>query len=534
MAVSYKLGNTPFWFFTDETGKALVGGYLWSLNANNPALLKPIYADPNGLNPYPNPMPIDSNGFVVTKNNLYFADDAPYLLQVTDSPTQGLGTILYQSDAYNAAGAGGGGGTTTYINIDNLITNGQFLFNISPNSPKNITTALTTIAPSNHNGLTTPDIVLRKNSAVSTESINFIQFNQGDTLPASPNQTPRFYLEYACTVIGAETQKDIEFPISAHVRTLETQIVTLSFWGRSSTSSTVEAFVTQYFGDGNNAPSAPASSTPQSVALTPTWVKYTVTITVPTTSGKTIGNCFNDYLVAAIRAPLGQLFNIDITNVMLINGAVTSDYPYNTQDQTSAILYAPRTGDVKLAFDQSITVASNLAAFGWLMMNDGTIGSPTSAATSRANIDTFPLYNYLWTNVSQPSANTYCPVVGGIGGSAAADFTANKPLTLSLALGRALAGAGTGAGLTNRPLGSFFGEENHLLTTAELPPLSYAGSNVTIHTASLAVSPGAFPVYTPQATANTSSQSLNVVTNAGNGSHNTMQPTTFMNVYIKL
>lgn len=518
--VSYNLGSSPFWYFADNSGKALVGGYLWSFSASNPNLLKSIYSDPNGINAYPNPIPILGTGFVEQFSNMYFADDDNYYLAVTMSATS-PSPPLYYSDQYNPSGnGGGGGGSTIYINIDNLITNGQFLFNYSQNSATAITTTLTTLAPSNHNGLTTPDIVLRKDSTASTETINFLPFNQGSAPPGNPTQTPRYYLEYSCTSASTETQKDIEFPISAHVRTLETQVVTAGFWARSSTTSQVETFVTQYFGDGNNGASSPASSSPDLIFLSTIWTLYTVNITIPSTAGKTIGNCGNDYLVFSISCPLGQVFNIDVTNVFFINGVHTSDYPYNTQDQTSSIIYSPRTGDTKLAFDNAV-----IAAFGWLPMQDGTIGSSTSGATNRANIDTYPLYLYLWTNVSQPSSNVYCPVIGGIGGSASADFAANKPLTLSKVLGRALAGAGTGAGLTNRPLGSFLGEETHLLNIAEMP----AHQHNTFSSGA-----GAFGENAPTGGRNSPNDAGTSSVTGGGGAHNNMQPTTFMNVYIKI
>jgi len=525
MTVNYNLGSTPFWYFSDNSGKALIGGYLWSFSASNPNLLKPIYSDPNGINPYPNPIPITATGFVKLFQNLYFADDDNYYLAVTQSATSPDAPIA-STNEYNAAGTGGGGGSTIYLNISNLITNGQFIFNIKPNFAFPVIATLTPLAPSNHNGLTTPDIILRKDNTSSTETTNFISFNQGEGSPSNPLQTPRFYLEYACTSAGSETQKDIEFPISAHVRTLETQIVTVGFAGRSSSSSIIDVFTTQYFGDGNNSPSPPAQSIMQSVALNTLWNTYLVNIVIPTTAGKTLGNCGNDYLAVSIRAPLNQVFNFDITNVMLLDGALTASYPYVTQDHTSSVIYAPRTGDIKLAF------SGVLAAFGWLPMTDGTIGSESSAATDRANIDTFPLYSYLWNNVSQPSGNAQCPVVGGLGGSAVADFTANKPLTLSKVLGRALAGAGLGSGLTNRPLGSFLGEENHTQTISEMPAHNHPGSTVTI-TQRISTGGGAIALAPTQSAPNVN---LNLsVTSQGSGTpFNVMQPTTFMNVYIKL
>ncbi len=108
------------------------------------------------------------------------------------------------------------------------------------------------------------------------------------------------------------------------------------------------------------------------------------------------------------------------------------------------------TGDMKLTF-------KTVADAGWVMMNDGSIGNAASAATTRANADTAALFALLWANVADADA----PVSGGRGGSAAADFAANKTLTLSKMLGRALGVAGAGAGLTARALGHAVGAETH-------------------------------------------------------------------------
>lgn len=121
------------------------------------------------------------------------------------------------------------------------------------------------------------------------------------------------------------------------------------------------------------------------------------------------------------------------------------------------------TGDVKPTFKTA-------ADSGWVLLNDGTIGSASSSATTRANADTQPLYELLWNNV----VDAWCPVVGGRGASAAADFVANKRLTLPRALGRAMAGAGAGSGLTARALGAYTGTETHTLSEAELPPHTHS------------------------------------------------------------
>jgi len=116
------------------------------------------------------------------------------------------------------------------------------------------------------------------------------------------------------------------------------------------------------------------------------------------------------------------------------------------------------TGDIKSTF--KVTPDT-----GWVMLDDRTIGSASSSATNRANADTLNLYTLLWNNVSDADA----PVSSGRGASAAADFAANKTLTLPKALGRAMMSAGTGASLTTRALGVALGAEAHVMTIAEMP-----------------------------------------------------------------
>lgn len=192
------------------------------------------------------------------------------------------------------------------------------------------------------------------------------------------------------------------------------------------------------------------------------------------------------------------------------------------------------TGDVKLTFKTT-------ADTGFVMANDGTIGPSGSTATF-ADDSAEDLYTLLWNNVDDAQS----PVTGGRGGSAAADWVAKKPLAVSKMLGRALAVSGAGTSLTSRVLGLAVGEETHALITAELaqhnhgvidPGHTHTGSNGASFYGNQNVSNSLQQVGTfgIGAVGIASSPTGVTIQNTGSGTaHNNMQPSTFLNVMIKL
>lgn len=97
------------------------------------------------------------------------------------------------------------------------------------------------------------------------------------------------------------------------------------------------------------------------------------------------------------------------------------------------------------------------APAGYVLLDGGTIGNASSSGTNRANADTERLFTLLWDSMADSEA----PVSSGRGASAAADFAANKTITLPDPRGRQLIGSGTGSGLTARTHGDQVGAEKH-------------------------------------------------------------------------
>lgn len=181
------------------------------------------------------------------------------------------------------------------------------------------------------------------------------------------------------------------------------------------------------------------------------------------------------------------------------------------------------TGDLK-------PTMKTTADAGWILCNDGTIGNAASGGTALANASAAALFSLLWTNVS----NTYAPVSGGRGGSAAADFAANKTIQLTQMLGRVLGISGAGGGLTARTLGQTVGDENlQAHTHTYNDPGHFHVTNVA---PSSFVCSGSGANFAVTANGNVSGTSTTGITinNAGTGSGGNMQPTSFVNIMIKL
>src|SRR5579872_4130724 len=453
MAITYSLGPNPKWYIANLAGLPLGGGFMATMRSLNKTQIKLVFEDNQGINPWPYDLipnqggltgiRFDENG---SQGPFWFTFDSlnpmeTYYLAVFDSNGNPQWTI----DNFTPGG-GGGSIITSAADLTQLIVNTAMWRNIGSTAIPS--TVATRLAPGAHAALannfanaaglyTGPDIYFIKNNTSATDTISFPLFVLGST-PFSPDITPVDYFNYTCTGAGAgETIKCVQFPITHSIQNLSGSAFSGAIWARGNSGTTrltLQWF--QFTGDGAAHASAitPITTIDLSASLG-AWNQYPINGTIPDVTSLTpLGGCGNDALFLQVCYPLGVTCNIDFTKLTIYVGNVAPTVYYQNYDMVDGVINAPRTGFITSGYDLTPPP-------GYLLMDDGTIGSSASAATSNGALgkgkQVFPLYNWLYNNVTKPSLNTLCPVVGYTG-DAVTDFNANRVLTLQAMLGRAL------------------------------------------------------------------------------------------------
>ncbi len=529
MTVTYTIQPQPRWYIPNNLGLPATGGYIFTYRSLNKNEFKPAYQDPAGAIAWSNPIPIDGNG---TELPIYWKLDSAnpnelYYIRVCNSNDPD--DLLWDFDGIPTT-TGGGGSITTVYNLTNYVAN-NILWENNGNSTNPLPVFLV-LAPGAHQGLAQtsslfgPDICFIKDNITALDQVQFVDFTLGDT-PFSPDVTPQQYCRYLCTnTPSGETYKYFQFPITSKVQNLSSEEMVFTLWARlhsGSGATTLRSQITQFYGDGLK-PVTSVTTVIEDTTLTSAWTRIVATFTVPNVSphAADLNNCGNDGLFLQLQMPLNSACDIDFTKPALYLSDVAPDIEYVTYDMINAVVNAPRTGTIISSY---IPFASTPK--GYVYMNDGSIGSAGSGASNRANIDVFPLYNLLWNSVS----DTYAPVATGRGASAAADFANNKPMTLPVQLGRAIAAYGQGAGLTNWALGQSTGAESHTIGLNEIPDHVHnnpAGGQFFVQGA------GAFTRVTPAGQMTVSPTTGNINGFGGQTALSLIQPTIFQAIYIKL
>ena len=126
-----------------------------------------------------------------------------------------------------------------------------------------------------------------------------------------PNN-PKYYSRTVVTSVAGVGNLVIKIQRIEGVETFAGTTATLSFWAKADANKNIAVELTQSFGTGgtNPVPSTGINTIGvTTVALTTSWVKHTVSVAVPSISGKVLGTDGNDYLQLLIWLDAGSNYN---------------------------------------------------------------------------------------------------------------------------------------------------------------------------------------------------------------------------------
>lgn len=132
---------------------------------------------------------------------------------------------------------------------------------------------------------------------------------------------PTYFLRHDQTVAGTgTTTRALEHRIE-DVSSLSGGTATVSFWAKADTSRTISLNMVQNFGSGG---SALVSITSQSINLTVGWQRFSLTFTVPSISGKTVGS--DSFISVQWFLPNNAIHTIDFAQIMINEGSAPTDF----------------------------------------------------------------------------------------------------------------------------------------------------------------------------------------------------------------
>jgi hypothetical protein len=150
--------------------------------------------------------------------------------------------------------------------------------------------------------------------------------SRANVIPSSPYNIPgyypQYYLRYQQAVAGSGATFNILEQRIEGVGTFSEQYITVSFWARSNTYSTISYQIQQNFGTGGSS-EVQAMST-QTISLTNGWKRYSYTTKLTSILDKTVGA--NSYLAFRINMPLNVQLTVDIWGVQLEKNTIATPF----------------------------------------------------------------------------------------------------------------------------------------------------------------------------------------------------------------
>ena len=231
----------------------------------------------------------------------------------------------------------------------------------------------------------------------STQTVTQQAFTTGQT---DVPYNPKYYYRNVVTTGSTAPSYVILNQFIEGVGSFAGETVTLSFYAKADASKNIAIEFSQQFGTGGS-PSATVNGIGvDTVSLTASWAKYTVTVSIPSISGKTLGTDGNDSLQLFIWLDAGSDYNartnslgnqsgtFDIAQVQLEKGSVATDFERRSYGEELALCqryYQRINGDYVYTRYSVGHIQSTTALDGVYFFSQEMRGIPTLVTSSTAS-----------------------------------------------------------------------------------------------------------------------------------------------------
>jgi hypothetical protein len=262
----------------------------------------------------------------------------------------------------------------------------------------------------------------------STHTVTRQPFTLGQT--DVPSQ-PTYYIQTIVSSVAGASNNSALNQRFEDVRTFAGQQVTLSFWAKADASKNIAVEFVQNFGTGGSPSAGVQGISVTKVALTTSWQKITVTTTLPSISGKTLGTDENSSLRLIIYFDAGSDFDtrtdtlgqqsgtFDIAQVQIEAGPVAT--PFERRSIGTELALCQR-------YFQTMTAAS-LSCQTFKYMAGARTGSFAGGGTFSPQMRTAPSVTTAFTTLTNCTEGTHNITSTGIGINADVTGAGNYRLT---------------------------------------------------------------------------------------------------------
>jgi hypothetical protein len=227
-----------------------------------------------------------------------------------------------------------------------------------------------------------------------------------------------FFFRYERSVAGSSATFDIIRQPIEDVRTFAGQTVTVSFWAKTDSGTPIiTVALQQVFGSGG---STAVRTDIGTATLSTSWARYTVTATMPSISGKTIGA--SNYVNLQLRTPVNTIQTFDFWGVQVEAGSVATAFQTATgtlQGELAACqrYYFRFTADNNGTLINASYASTSVFAAGQLQFPVPMRTTPTSLDSNTLKWSNYAGTTYNMTSVLFNQASAFaCQVYGTVSG----------------------------------------------------------------------------------------------------------------------